>query len=118
MDWRHLHPSTSADPVPTLPVLPPAAAAAAAAAPPRNKMEAAPLVALWSLVARKLNKSEIAATPKAKAAMQAEWDRLQQTRKVWGIEGVREWDGVFREAGWVRPCLTVVISPREKQSPR
>ena len=48
-------------------------------------------------VARAVNKTEMAANPKAKAAMQAEWDALR-SRKLWDESIVREWDDVAAEA--------------------
>ena len=48
-------------------------------------------------VARTVNKAEIAAVPKAKAAMKVEWDRLRK-KHVWNESVVREWDDVADEA--------------------
>ncbi len=50
-----------------------------------------------ALVARPVRKDEIARTPKAQEAMNAEWDRLLKA-KVWDTEVVREWDEVAAEA--------------------
>ncbi len=50
-----------------------------------------------ALVARPVRKDELAATPKAKEAMDAEWDRLLKAN-VWDTENVREWDDVAAEA--------------------
>ena len=50
-------------------------------------------------VARPVGKAEIKAQPKAKAALQKEWDRLR-LKKVWDLDpkGVRKWSDVAAEA--------------------
>ena len=52
-----------------------------------------------ALVARPVGKNDMQQQAKARAAVQAEWDRLRQ-RKCWGEVPnlVREWDDVAAEA--------------------
>ncbi len=50
-----------------------------------------------ALVARPVRKDELAVTPKAQEAMDAEWNRLLAA-KVWDTTNVREWDDVAAEA--------------------
>ena len=50
-----------------------------------------------ALVARPVGKQEIANTPKAQDAMNAEWGRLRQ-QTVWDEDHPREWDDVRKEA--------------------
>ncbi len=50
-----------------------------------------------ALVARPVRKDEVAKSPKAQEAMNAEWDRLLKAN-VWDTNVVREWDEVAAEA--------------------
>ena len=52
---------------------------------------------LNAVAARPVRKDEIAKTPKAQEAMNAEWDRLLKA-EVWDTKVVREWDDVAAEA--------------------
>ncbi len=51
----------------------------------------------WALVARPVNKSEIASEPKAKKAMDSEWERLR-SRGTWDESKVKEWREVSAKA--------------------
>ena len=51
----------------------------------------------WPCVARVLKKKEVAANPKAQAAMAAEWEALTKM-KTWSLDQVREWSDVAAEA--------------------
>ena len=48
-------------------------------------------------VARPVNKAELNSHPKAREAVDKEWDRLRE-KKVWDEDFVREWDDVRAES--------------------
>jgi hypothetical protein len=65
--------------------------------PHRTKVAAHRRFPFNALVARPVGKQEIANTPKAQDAMNAEWGRLRQP-SVWDEDHPREWDDVRKEA--------------------
>ena len=54
-------------------------------------------MARYALVARPVNKQEIAENQEARDAMSTEFTRLQD-KKTWLLEGVREWRAVAQDA--------------------
>ena len=48
-------------------------------------------------VAQPITRKEVAKIPAAKAAMDAEWDRLRK-KHVWDIKSVKEWSHVAADA--------------------
>ena len=63
----------------------------------KHRVKNQPSVSFNACVARPVSKKEVSVTPKAKAAVQAEWDRLA-SKKAWDTSVVKEWSTLANEA--------------------